>query len=396
MHHFLNDGYSWSLYPLLPLIAAEFGLSYGGSGAIKMVFNALLSATSIPFGILAERVGELLVLTLGTTAFALGISLLALAPSYPILLGTAFLAGAGGGASHPVGSSLVSRTAPGEKMNSYIAILNVAGDVGKAVLPALAGLFALLFGWRAALMILGLPGVALALGLSRWGSRRQQTRGDASPEGPPGERSAGHRRETAASGSSPGWGVRNWVQFGSLNAVGILDSLARSGVIVFAAFLLADKGFSTGVIGGLLSLTAVGGAFGKFFCGPLGDRFGGRAAVISTEILTVAFIVLFVVSRGYWIPPILFLLGSFLNGTSSVLYAMVPRMTTEQGRSRGFGIYYTTTLATSGLAPLLVGLLGDVIGLYPTYYIVAGVLLLTIPLTYLAIPREEDGDGVWA
>ncbi len=379
---------------MLPLIAAEFGLSYGGSGAIKMVFNALLSATSIPFGILAERVGELLVLTLGTTAFALGIALLSLAPSYPIFLGTAFLAGAGGGASHPVGSSLVSRTAPRDKMNSYIAILNVAGDVGKAVLPALAGLFALLFGWRAALMILGLPGAALALVLSRWGSRPRPPQPDTTTGGPPGDPFADRRREAAASNDSPTWGVRNWAHFGSLNAVGILDSLARSGVIVFASFLLADKGFSTGAIGGMLSLTAAGGAFGKFFCGPLGDRIGGRTAVIVTEVVTAAFIVLFVVGRGYWMLPVMFFLGSFLNGTSSVLYAMVPRMTTEVGRSRGFGIYYTTTLATSGFAPLLVGLLGDIIGLYSTYYVVAGVLLLTVPITYLLVPRDEEGDGV--
>ncbi|MFO7942589.1 MAG: MFS transporter, partial [Bacillota bacterium] len=147
-------------------------------------------------------------------------------------------------------------------------------------------------------------------------------------------------------------------------------------------------GFSIGATGAMLSLTAIGGAFGKFGCGPLGDRIGQRAAVIWTEILTAIFLVLVVSAGYYWMFPVVFFMGAFLNGTSSVLYALVPRLTTKVSLNRGFGFYYTTTLATSGVAPLAVGLLGDSIGLHGTYYVMAGILLATIPLMSLVVPRS--------
>lgn len=387
VHHFLNDGYTWSLYPLLPLIARDFGLSYAGSGAVKTVLNSLLSATSIPFGILAERTGELLVLTLGTTAFTVGIALMALAPSFAIFLGITLAAGAGGGASHPVGSSLVSRTSPRGRINSYIAMLNVSGDLGKAIIPALAGLLAATFGWRVTFLVLGTCGAAVALYVGRSslkpGSRRDRDRIDGTDE--ISESRDDKKADTTRRGLL---GIENWARFGSLNAVGMIDSVARSGAVVFLAFILAEKGFSIGATGAMLSLTAIGGAFGKFGCGPLGDRIGQRAAVIWTEILTAIFLVLVVSAGYYWMFPVVFFMGAFLNGTSSVLYALVPRLTTKVSLNRGFGFYYTTTLATSGVAPLAVGLLGDSIGLHGTYYVMAGILLATIPLMSLVVPRS--------
>ncbi len=383
-HHFINDGYSWSLYPLLPLIAMEFDLSYGSTGAIKTVFNALLSATGVPFGILAERIGELTVLTGGTVLFTVGLALLSLAPSYSIFLVTAFLAGAGSGASHPVGSSLVSKTAPRGRMTTYIGALNFSGDVGKALLPIAAVALAGAFGWRSALLVLGVSGAVLAFSLSRWkvpgarGARKDQVDEDSvrdiecEVDEPAGKAE-----------NEPTWGVTNWLQFGVLNGIGVLDSLPRSAVVAFASFILMDAGFS----GALLSLVAAGGALGKLFCGPLADRLGRRSAIIITEILTAVTIVAFVRGEGFMMYPVLFLMGLFLNGTSSILYAVVPQSTTAAGRSRGFGMYYTTTLAASGIAPLVYGFIGDGIGLYSMYHLMAAVLLLTVPMSFFLHSR---------
>ncbi len=391
VHHFLNDGYNWSIFPLLPFIAAEFGLSYGGTGAIKTVFNALLSATGVPYGILAERIGEVIVLTGGTVLFAVGIACLSLAPSYSVFLGTAFVAGAGAGASHPVGSSLVSKTAPRGRMSTYIGALNFSGDVGKALLPIAAGALGAVFGWRVALLVLGVAGAILAFSLSRW---KTLDSGDAENGDAKEAQEDAHEQEAEAEadGRENGdedatWGVTNWLQFSVLNGIGILDSLPRSGVIAFSSFILMDVGFSSAAVGAMLSLVAAGGALGKLVCGPLADRLGRRNAIIVTEILTAATIVAFVRGDGLLIYPVLFLLGLFLNGTSSVLYAVVPQSTTEAGRSRGFGMYYTTTLAASGIAPMVYGFIGDIIGLYSMYHLMAAVLLLTVPLSFFLRSR---------
>lgn len=388
-HHFLTDGFSWTLYPLLPLIAAEFDLGYGSVGAIKTSLNVLLAALGVPFGLLAERVGEVAVLTLGSTTYGLGLALAGLAWSYPVFLVMIILAGAGGGASHPIGSSLVSRSSPGMKSGTAMGILNFSGDVGKAVLPAAAGLVAWFLGWRACLIIFGLTGAAVVLVLGRLG--RSQDRPRARPDPQESSEQPGGEATEPADGSA--WGVRSWPAFISLHLVGILDSMPRSSVAVFAPFLLVGMGMEAAHAGAYLSLLAAGGALGKLFCGPLADYLGKRKAVILTEILTGAGMVAFVVAGRPWIAPILFGLGIFLNGTSSILYALVSRVTTPARRSRGFGLYYTVTLAASGLSPLLLGAVADLIGLVPVFYVMAAALLLTIPLTW---SLEDTGGRVGA
>ncbi len=382
IHHFLNDGYSWALYPLLPLIAADFHLGYGASGAIKSALNLLLSGLGLPFGILAERIGELTVLTMGTLAYGVGLAFVAGAWSYSSLLGLVVAAGAGGAASHPVGSALVSRRYTPDRMGSALGILNFSGDIGKAALPLTAGFLASFLGWRPALLILGLTGAAIALGAHRiptaTDSPSLPARGTKSEPGC----GAADPKPVPISNPRDRWGITSWPAFISLHLVGILDSLPRSGVVVFIPFILADRGISTGAAGGYLAFLAAGGATGKLFCGPLGDVMGKRLAVIVTEILTSASIMGALYSQGYMTPVAFFILGFFLNGTSSVLYSLVPGVVSQAGRSRGFGLYYTVTLFASGFSPLVYGLLADRIALYPMMHVMAGVVLLAVPLSF--------------
>ncbi|MFO8060730.1 MAG: MFS transporter [Bacillota bacterium] len=379
VHHFLNDGYSWSLYPLLPFIAADFGLSYAGTGAIKTAMNLLLSGLGIPFSMLAERIGDLTALTLGTVIFSLGIAALGLTWSYYAFLAGVFIAGAGGAAAHPVGSALVSRGAPADRMGAVIGVFNFSGDVGKALCPVVAGFIAAAFGWRASLMSIGVVGALLALGLHRLEKQASE------PEVEERERPV---QSSPAEVEVAGWGITSWRAFLALHFVGVLDSLARSGVVVFASFALVDKGFSAASLGGFLGLLAAGGAAGKLVCGPMSDFLGKRNMVIVTEVLTTLGILAFLHSGGSWVGAALIFLGVFLNGTSSVLYALVPTVTTERRRSRGFAIYYTVTLAASGLAPLLYGLIGDWMGLYSMFHVMAWGLLLTVPLSFLLNPTH--------
>ncbi len=391
VHHFINDGFKWSLYPLLPLIAADFGLTYGGAGAINTAYNALLAATSIPFGLLAQRFGEVAVLTMGTVAFCGFFALLAAAWSYPVFLGTAFVAGGGSGAAHPVGSAAASAAAPPEEIGSFIGVFNFAGDVGKAVLPVLAGLAAAWFGWRAALFALGLGGVLAVLGFNRWaGSQTGAAESTA-------DRYSDTQTDICSREAVPDcglWGMPRLRAFIVLNLVGVFDSLARAGVVVFASFVLGDKGFSAGLTGVMLGLVAAGGSLGKLLCGPLGDIVGKRNTVILTEVLTSLAILAFVRATGLWVFPLLVATGFVLNGTSSVLYSMVPDLVSEDGRSQGFGIYYTVTLAAHALSPLVFGVVVDLIGLYPMYHLMAGSLLLTIPLSfYLRVDEIQPALG---
>ena len=80
------------------------------------------------------------------------------------------------------------------------------------------------------------------------------------------------------------------------------------------------------------------------------------------------------------------LVGIALNGTSSVLYGSVPVMVAPHRRTRAFSIFYTGTIGSGALSPILYGLLGDFIGVPMTLVFVAATVLLTLPLALALRP----------
>src|SRR5687768_10216208 len=162
--HVVNDGLFAGTYPLLPLVAAELGLSYAQVGALKTAFSGASSVLQVPAGILAERMGEQALLALGTGWVGLGLLLVALTGSYLPLLVANVAAGIGGNVQHPVASAVVSRVFDSGRRATAIGTLNFAGDVGKVLAPLIVGAAAVYGGWRAGFLALGAIGAVFGLG----------------------------------------------------------------------------------------------------------------------------------------------------------------------------------------------------------------------------------------
>ena len=177
--HIFNDGYLASLALLLPFIAADLGLNYTQSGLIKTASSVAITSAQIPAGLLAERIGEVLVLGLGTAWFGLSYMAMLLVAGYPLLLLVALAAGTGGGAYHPVGTALIANIFPPSRSGAAIGALNTFGDVGKVVFPALTGMLVVAVGWRWSFAVQGAAGMAVALCYLFFSSR---DRGSTSPD----------------------------------------------------------------------------------------------------------------------------------------------------------------------------------------------------------------------
>jgi MFS family permease len=143
---------------------------------------------------------------------------------------------------------------------------------------------------------------------------------------------------------------------------------------------MVDKGLDPAQVSWLFTVVFVGGAFGKYGCGSLGDRFGATTLIIATELVTVGALALFPGAPVLLVPLLALCFGFVLNGTSSVLYAMVAELVPEERRSRGYGLYYTLITGASALAPALYGLLGDRAGLPTIFAAMAAVNAMTLPL----------------
>ena len=76
-------------------------------------------------------------------------------------------------------------------------------------------------------------------------------------------------------------------------------------------------------------------------------------------------------------------IGVALNGTSSVLYGSVPLLVRPENRTRAFSVFYTGTIGSGALAPIFYGFAGDALGVPLTLALVAGLVLMTLPLVLL-------------
>jgi MFS family permease len=81
--------------------------------------------------------------------------------------------------------------------------------------------------------------------------------------------------------------------------------------------------------------------------------------------------------------PTLFLLGFFLNGTSSILLDGVADLFDSTKRSRGYGLYFTIYLGSGALGPIMYGFIGDTQGLHSVFVVMALASLAVVPLAGL-------------
>jgi MFS family permease len=368
--HALHDGYTDLIYVMLPIWQHEFGLGFAALGLMKTVFSGTLAGFQIPAGLLAERFGAAIVLALGTALAGFGYALAGFSTGLTFLVAALIVGGLGCSTQHPLASSLIAHAFAGPRSLKTIGTYNFAGDLGKMTLPAAAALLFVVLPWRHGLMLLGSVGVlaaaAIFVTMPRFGV----------------ETPAPRKTEDAA---TDGGRVRSY-GFPLLLSVGMIDSATRMAFLTFLPFVLAAKGASLPTIGGALTLVFAGGAAGKLVCAFIGARIGAVATVWLTEAVTALGIVALLplpLDAALLLLPVV---GVALNGTSSVLYGSVPDLVTPERRQRAFGIFYTGTIGSGAVSPALYGLLGDAVSVPSALIVVAAVVLLTLPLTWVLRP----------
>jgi MFS family permease len=371
--HALHDGFTDMIYVLLPVWQAQFGLSYGALAALRGLYVGALAALQVPSGHLARHLNARTVLMLGTLLSAGGYAMAGFSGGLAGLCVSLVVAGAGGSTQHPLASAAVSR-AYGGAARGPLGTYNFAGDVGKATLPPAVSLVLTATDWRTALWLVAGVGVAVAIAI------RCLMPLVSNPAATPDTR-AKTREHGAVRGG-----------FGLLLAIGMLDSATRMAFLLFLPFLLQAKGASLPTVGLALSLVFIGGALGKAACGWLGARAGLLATVVATEAGTAAAILAVLALPLTPALALLPCLGVMLNGTSSVLYGTVPELVASTRIERAFALFYTGTLGSSALAPVLYGWLGDATS--PVWAAAAAAMtaLGVVPLMLVLAPRLASAE----
>ncbi len=367
--HALHDGFTDTLYVLLPIWQAKFALGYAAIGILRALYAGVMAGLQVPVSRATRRIGGVQILAVGTALAAAAYLFLGITSGIAVLGIALVLGGVGSSTQHPIASSLVAAAYAGPRSRGALGTYNFAGDLGKMALPALTALLIAAMSWRWAVSVIGLIGLLgagailllLQPGPAEHAAQRQNSHhiGDT------------HDHSSLLQGGFP-----------LLLAIGVIDSATRMGFLTYLPFVLRAKGAGVAEIGLALTLLFGGGAAGKLVCGFLGARLGMLPTVLLTEGATAAGILALLPLPFGLALGLLPIIGVALNGTSSVLYGTVPELVSAGRRETAFGVFYTGTIGAGAVSPAVYGLFGDAVGLMAAMLLIAAVVLLTLPLAW--------------
>ena len=382
-----------SFVMILPLFArrfSEFGAGVEALGISAMAY-ALASTLAAPFlGALADRIGRrplvLVSLAAYTVAFC-GYLLASSATSFIVFLG---FAGAFTAGLIPAITGLAVDLAPRDRQAQWIGFINGGASIGWIAGPIAGGMIYDRWGYSTALMIsIIMAIITFIVALQSIRERRQ---------------------ENARSSSRPEehtkYNLPKSVKFWLLNFRSTLPRplstffilLLISFAVLFAwAFIeprfmfyaYNDLGWSSSMLGWMMSTYGIALMLGEFGLGRLSDRLGRKPVIIAGLILFSAQFIGLALFRNHILIALTFVIAGLGNALyDPALSASILDKSPEEHRSRILGIKSMVGSAGSILGPALVALLNSSLGARGIFLIAASIVLLTT-LTILFYPTRE-------
>jgi len=151
------------LYAVFPLIKADLLLSDTALGFLGSAFMLCYMVSAPFFGWLGDRGSRTRLAAFGLVTWSLATSLAGFAPGYRTLLAARTVVGVGEASFGTVSPGLIADYFPKERRGRILAYFYLAIPVGSALGYLLGGVIGQGLGWHAAFLIVGAPGLLLAL-----------------------------------------------------------------------------------------------------------------------------------------------------------------------------------------------------------------------------------------
>ena len=145
-------------------LKAEFGLSDTQFGLLGgLAFALLYSTLAIPIAWLADRFSRVWIMTAALTVWSGFTALSGMAQNFAQLVLFRIGVGVGEAGCTPPAHSLIADYVPKEKRASALAFYSMGTPLGGLLGLVMGGLVADAYGWRAAFLVAGAPGILFAL-----------------------------------------------------------------------------------------------------------------------------------------------------------------------------------------------------------------------------------------
>ncbi|MBO0746253.1 MAG: MFS transporter [Candidatus Dormibacteraeota bacterium] len=371
--HMTVDSYVGVLPILYPVLIGRFHVNLATVGLLSLFYTGVASLSQPFFGAVADRIGTRLIggAMLWSAAW---FAVLGFTPTFFTFVLAAGIAGLGSGFFHPLGAVTVRHALPARGRNVAMALYTSGGTVGVALGPLIGATVLALLGIHGTILLL-LPGVACSAFLFVW------MRGAG--------RSAPRRARPATPAPAAASGVHRALPLIPLVAT-VLMMMSRSWTTVtLEAFIPTwyhSLGYQSWFYAPLATTVVLASAVGAVGCGSLADRFGRRAVIIGSLILTMPAVLLFALFPG----PQGFVTGALVGLTAASTAPLMLMMAQELLLDRAglaSGLVLGVGFFAGAIGVPITGMVADAIGLRNAMLFQLVIVVLSLPLALL-LPTE--------
>jgi FSR family fosmidomycin resistance protein-like MFS transporter len=267
--HLLNDSIQALLPAIYPLLKISFALTFTQIGLITLTFQMVGSIFQPVVGFYTDRNPKPYSLVVGMALTLSGLVALALAPSYPAILGAAAMVGLGSAIFHPE-SSRMARLASGGRHGFAQSLFQVGGNAGTSLGPLLAATVVAYYGRRHILWFTVIPvtGMIITARVGAWyrrhlNERRAQTEA--------------HHHPVAANRVPRVLAVLMCLMFSKFFYLASMSNY-------YTFYLIQKFGVSVPQSQMYLFVFQLAVAAGTIAGGPLGDKIGRKLVICRTRI----------------------------------------------------------------------------------------------------------------
>jgi FSR family fosmidomycin resistance protein-like MFS transporter len=356
--HVLNDMMQSLLPSIYPILKSSFHLNFTQIGFITLTFQITASLLQPVVGHYTDRKPLPYSLPIGMVFTLIGLLLLAVAPTFPLLLLAAALIGMGSAVFHPE-SSRVARMASGGKHGFAQSFFQVGGNTGSAIGPLLAVFIILPHGQIGAawFSLAALLAIVVLLQVSRWYKAR-----------------LAHLQNKPAKHAEKSAGLpRKQV----ITAIVVLMALVFSkyfylaGLTSYYTFYLIAK-FHVSVQSSQLHLFAflAAVAAGTLIGGPIGDRVGRKSVIWCSILGVLPFTLILPYANLFWTSVLSIIIGFVIASAFSAILVYAQELV--PGRVGMIsGLFFGLAFGMGGIGAAVLGKLADMTSIIFVYKVCA-------------------------
>ena len=368
--HFIHDTYTSFFAPLLPLLIEKLSLTLTQAGFLSTVMQ--LPALMNPLlGSLADRTSVRYFIILAPATTAIPMCLLGLAPSYGVLLLLLFITGISVAVFHVPAPVMVSRLA-GERKGKGMSFFMTGGELARALGPMIT---------VGGVSLLGLEGfypiMIVGIAASVWLFFKFR------------DVSITVKKKHPIGLFSTFNDMRHILL--PLAAILIAQGFMYASLTTFLPTFVESETGNLWLAGMALTMFELCGVAGVMTSGSLSDHFGRRQILLVSLIGAPISLFLFAWIGGWMRFGALLVAGFTLLSTTPVMLAVVQEHA-KSSPSAANGMFMLMSFMARSAVVVIVGFIGDQIGLRATYFISAALGLTAIPFIFM-LPGATKKSG---